>query len=307
MKIDRLRHRGATDHQEARGSYHSPSKTSLPKVPLQTSTMQIKKDLRNRVSDDSDPGVCSRITQACCPSFNWGAPSDVNAVQKIYTPPHPTEADLAELHQYADKIEELKNDKSVMGIAFAINEQGDLAPVYVRCVQIDEYQTNFGVYNLANDKCLGDAITHPSLHSNRYCQDYWPIMTPEEHVGYGSEKGQIAKVWLDNLRNFSSFKNIGVLLNKAIHQKFENECEGRMIIDAVRKTHPYHYKLGFRAFDPRQNGAFDSKKNSLYAKYVTNHEIPDRDLGSVPMLLPEEARELWLTEIREYPIEFPTM
>ena len=307
MKVDGLRHRGALAHHETRGSYPPVAKASLPKVPSQASTMENKKDLRNRASDSSDPGVCSRIAQACCPSFNWGLPLDVNAVQKIYTPPRPTEADLAELQQYAEKIEKLKNDEFVMGIAFAINEQGDLAPVYVRCREIDIYQTAFVVHSLANDQRLGDAVVNPFLPSNQYLQDYWPIETPEESIGYGSEKGQIGKVWLHNVRNLSSFKNIGVLLNKAIHQKFESECEGRMIINAVRGTHPYHYKLGFRAFDPSQNGAFESEKNSLYAEYVKNHEIPDRDLGSVPMLLPEEARELWLTEIREYPIEFPRM
>ena len=275
--------------------------------PSQTHSMENGKR-KIKFSDNSDAGVCARITQACCPYLGFEEPAEVNEVEEIYTPYHPANADLIGLEQYAEKINELKQDESVMGIAFAINKEGDLAPVYIRCIEIDKYQTNFCVYSLRNDECLGDAIVRPFLQSNHYCRDYFLMTFPNDpYVGYGLEKGNIAKVWLHNVRNLSSsnYKNIGVLLNKAIHQKFADECEGRMLIDAVRNSHSYHYKLGFRAIDPYQNGAFDTAKNSLYAKYVRNNEIPKHDLGSVSMILPEKAQELWMKEIREHPIEFP--
>lgn len=222
---------------------------------------------------------------------------DPNTVQTIYTPPHPNKTDLENLGRlYAKKISDLKKDSQIMGITFALDKSKHLTPIYIKCTPKDAH-TYFTAHNLANDKELGFAITLPFLKSNNYLKNCWIGGRPKEYIGYGSSQEEVGKVLLEQVTNRSEYKNIGVILNKAIHQKFENECQARIIIDAVRITHPYHYKMGFRAAE--------REKNRLYAQYVKNHQIPDRNLGSVFMHLPDEARQLWLNEIHDHPISFP--
>ena len=229
--------------------------------------------------------------------YKWARPEklpDPNTVQEIYTPPHPNETDL---HQHAAKIAQLKKDPEVMGITFAPDEKGRLTPIYIKCVQSNPQTTYFFALDLANDTQLGFAITHPFLKSNQYLTKGLWIHRPSEYAGYGSSQEEVGKVLLERVANESTYKNIGVILNKAIHQKFEAECQARIIIDAIRTTHPYHYKMGFRSAD--------SEENSLYAYYARKHRIPDKDLGSVLMHLPDRARHLWLNEIHDHPIGFP--
>ncbi len=93
---------------------------------------------------------------------------DPNTVQTIYTPPHPSETDLANLHLHVEKIAKLKRDPSVMGITFAPDERGHLTPIYIKCTQSNAHTTYFTAHRLANDAQLGFAIAHPFLESNQY-------------------------------------------------------------------------------------------------------------------------------------------
>lgn len=226
---------------------------------------------------------------------------DPNMVQTIYTPPHPNEKDLEKLRLQAGKIENLKKDPNVMGIAFALDPRGEKTPIYIKCTPSGtDKKTWFTAHDLTTGEELGYAITLPFLQSNQYRTRHWAFGRPPNYVGYGSDKEEVAKVLLDQVSNEarSRYKNIGVILNKAIHQKFEGECQGRIIIEAARGSHPYHYKLGFRSTNPEEN--------SLYAQYVKDRQIPEKDLGLVTMHLPDEAQKLWLNEVHEYPINFPS-
>lgn len=122
-------------------------------------------------------------------------------------------------------------------------------------------------------------------------------MRPSAYGGYGPSQGETSKILLDQVTSSEEYKNVGVLLNKAIHQKFMAICQCRMIIDAVRGSHPYHYLLGFRSLN--------SEQNRLYASFAETREHPNQDLGSVSMYLPDDARRLWQEEIENFPIEFP--
>src|SRR3989338_11136995 len=105
---------------------------------------------------------------------------DPNTVQTIYTPPHPSEADLLHLHSYRDKIAILKKDPQVMGITFAPNQDNKLTPIYIKCTQADN-QTYFAAHDLANDTRLGFAVTLPFLKSNEYLKKgHWVASRPEE-------------------------------------------------------------------------------------------------------------------------------
>lgn len=219
-----------------------------------------------------------------------------NAVQTIYTPPRPTQADKEKLQSHAEKIEKLKKDPRIMGIAFAADKNENVVPLYIRYIRCDSYTVYFSAHAIEDDVELGFAITHPFISSNNYMSGYWLAGVPSECTGYGSNSENVSKVLLQQVQNNSSYKNIGVILNKAIHQKFASECEGRILIQAVRITHPYHYKLGFRSLD--------SEQNRVYARYANNHQIPKKDLGSVYMHLPDQARQLWLKEVKDHPITF---
>lgn len=224
---------------------------------------------------------------------------DPNEAQEIYTPPRPSERDLAGLAQHAEKIAKLKQNKDVMGIVFVPNTEGQLTPIYIKYFKANPQTESFSAYSLNDDRQLGFAQVHPFLESNDYLkQGYWAGERPEEYEGYGSSKEEVGKVLLEQLTNQSKdHKNIGVVLNKAIHQHYQTECQGRIVIDAVRKTHPYHYKLGFRADNP--------EFNALCANYARESQRPDRDLGSVMMILPEQACRLWMEEVQKNPIGFP--
>jgi hypothetical protein len=228
---------------------------------------------------------------------------DPNMVQTIYTPPHPNAEDLEKLRLQAGKIENLKKDQNVMGIAFALNPSGEKTPIYIKCIQPERgsNQTLFTAHDFQTGKKLGFASTLPFLQSNQYLKrDHFVFGRPNECVGYGLDKEEVGKVLLEQVTNESEsqYKNIGVILNKAIHQKFENECQGRIFILATRVSHPYLYKLGFRSTN--------SEENSLYAQYVKDRQIPEKALGLVTMHLPDEAQKLWLNEVHEFPIKFPS-
>jgi len=224
-----------------------------------------------------------------------------NEVQAIYTPPRPSEADIAGLAKHAKEIRDLKKNPNVMGLTFAPDARGRLTPIYITCRQ-DGAKYNFAALRLGDNDPLGRdrlgfAYTTAFLPSNNFLEDFWIGGKPEHLQGYGNSTDRVSKVLLDQVQNDSRYRKIGVILNKAIHQKFAQECNGRIFIDAVRGTHPYHYKMGFRAY-----GEGATEKNQIYARFVRSHTKPTRDLGSVYMHLPEKALALWQNEVRENPI-----
>ncbi len=232
-------------------------------------------------------------------SHSSSPPSPFCEVKEIYTPPHPFLRDLAVFDSYAKKIVQLKTNPNVMGVAFASRQNGDLFPVYITCRPWGSATMKFNAYALQEDEDLGEVFAHVFLKSNRYLgHDPQWAGTKEEFKGYGPKEEEVEKVLLDMLQNNSSSKNIGVLLNKAIHQKFIEQCEGRVVIKAITNSQPFHYKLGFRALDP--------KLNALYAEAARSRQAPQEGFEDVYMYLPDAARDLWLKEVRVHPIGFPS-
>jgi len=224
-----------------------------------------------------------------------------NEVENIYTPT--SETNWPSLSQYSVKIGALKKQGNVMGITFTFDKANVLTPIYIRRNQNDE-RGYFEACQLSNDEPLGFAEITTYLKSNNYLASYWLGGTPKEYIGDGPIRKEVSKIVLDQVQNDSQYKNIGVILNKAIHQHFMDECEGRMVIKAVRNTHPFHYKLGFRTFNPAI-GELDLKSNSRCKSHVKKHKILKEDWGIAYMHLPDHARELWLKEIQQNPIKFP--
>lgn len=235
--------------------------------------------------------LLNRVFQSCQKNRNS------NEIDHIYTPTN----QKCDLTPYAAKIAILKKDQNVMGITFTFNKQNELIPIYIVRTQ-NTYLANFFAYDLSTNEQLGFAFTKFHCLENNYLTNYWLGRKPEEYIGYGPNRTETNKTFLDQVTNESQCKNIGVILIKAIQQVFmEKKFEGRILIEAVRQTPPYHYKMGFRAFNPKTR-EFDSKFNSLCASYLQRKEIPKKDLGLHYMYLPEAARNLWSEEIKNNPI-----
>jgi len=104
----------------------------------------------------------------------------------------------------------------------------------------------------------------------------------------------VSKVFLNTVENEAAhqFKNVGVVLIKAILQDTYDFCEGRMLLESVRATASYYHKLGFQFCDPKM----ETEMNEALALSQNVTKL-NKDLGAHYMYLPEEARDLWVREI----------
>jgi hypothetical protein len=227
-------------------------------------------------------------------------PPDPTSVASIYRPKHFSfnKKDPSCLLPFGEMIRVLKRSKEFMGITAAPCKDGKFDAIYITCSQPSLDERYFCAAKLKDRTCLGIAKVHPFMKSNKFLKNFWKPQWPSNYKGYGLGKEPITKVLLTYVSNDSrEHDHIGVILIKAIQQRFKKVCDGRMILTATGKIHPYFYKLGFRSTDP--------EKNKIYAEYKENKKIPDKNFESETLYLPEEACKLWNKEIEEYPIFFP--
>lgn len=194
----------------------------------------------------------------------------------------PRDEDLVKLRKFQEKIEKIQQCAyKYVGINFVTDAKEKAVPVYIT----KNFSGNeFQIHELETDKMLGWARV--STYQS------------EDDEDYGFYPHGEKKVTLEMLKNVSEegHKHVGSLLMKAILQTFLKDCEARMELTAVRKAHPFHYRMGLRSKD--------AEENRLYASYLgQKKESIEEDFGSVPMYLPNETRDLWIQEIKAHPID----
>src|SRR5205085_8725161 len=71
-------------------------------------------------------------------------------------------------------------------------------------------------------------------------------------------------VYISYMENYSSYKQVGAaLLEFIFKQSLENGAEGRIRLDAVRNTHYFYYRYGFRAEGPFQLTYYQNLSEAL--------------------------------------------
>ena len=186
----------------------------------------------------------------------------------------------------------------IMGTSIVIDKEQTQIPVYIQCQKRGKYSVSFKIYRCDNDKLVGSAQVLPFLKSNNYMKGYWTHIDsgrPQEYNGYGTDDlNEVDKILLEKLTSNKFYENTEGLLIKAISQYFKDRCECRMIVDARGSAHSNYYRYGFRSQS--------SSNNKIYAS--------DHNLGPKPsevMYLPDDARDLWKTEIEKFPIRKPAL
>lgn len=224
-------------------------------------------------------------------------------VNSIYVP---LAVPVGKLNLSENNIRHLHEISGVVGITAAscVDQPGKVSLIYI--TQTEQYNSAyacFRAYELETGKQVGSAEVYAFLETNQYCQNFYRHNVPSHLQGYGADRGSVPKVFLRQVTNEDpkQYKNIGVLLLKMILQYYNDRCECRLILDAVRNTQPYYYKLGFRMANPEQEHL-----NANWAEIASIGKIPE-DMGTHQMFLPDEARILWHNEITEYPFELPDM
>jgi hypothetical protein len=187
-----------------------------------------------------------------------------------------------------------------MGIALAPKKGGGVQPIYIK---FSQNNTNFQLtaHDLATGERVGFLNGTRFHEGNDYLRSgHWFVGRPNEYNGYGGNPAEVEKICVDQVTNESpNLGQIGVILMKAAPQQFPN-AQNRVILDAVRNTHSYYYKQGYRVSDVAKRHL-----NAEYARIAKSGTIPRKDNGSVQMHLPNAARAVWSREIQEAPIGFP--
>lgn len=241
------------------------------------------------------------VLGACYLGYKWMTAEkvDYSEIRDIYKPTRFNEREWA---PYKEKLAELKRDPNVIGATFVSHpKNGKLQPIFIKKHQTYPETVVFVAYDLRTNDTVGFAEVKPFLETNNYLEDCWLAGLPDEMKGYGTDKDnhRLGKVYMHQVTNErpEHYKNIGVVLTKAVLQHYHESCQGRTMIDAVRNTQPYWYKLGFRVSNPDQ-----VEKNVLFGRIARRGQKVMRDMGSVYMHLPEKAQKLWLHEIEQHPI-----
>ncbi len=230
-----------------------------------------------------------------------------NETQKIYFPPR---FDLSTIEpSYTNKVKRLQNNPNIMGMTCVPRREGEeLVPVYIEKAQgtgEEAYIHKLLAKKITDDSLIGFAQLNLLTEKNIELMDLWGP-EPVEWRGYGPSEATdgpfVNKVLLDQVTNKqpNKYKNVGMILLKAIIQNYYDDFQGRVLLQAVRNTHPYHYKLGFRVSQQNQEYL-----NAKFAKLAQSSTPVDQNLGSVYMHLPEQAINLWRREIEQDPIRFP--
>ncbi|NGX32794.1 MAG: hypothetical protein K1060chlam4_00847 [Candidatus Anoxychlamydiales bacterium] len=218
---------------------------------------------------------------------------DPNEVYEIYSPIKGRQ--LTHLENEEIKSLKTKYRDSFLGISFVEDRDShESKPIFIIKKQNSDKQLQFFAMDLESKKQLGFAIVQP-FSSNDEVNKHWLNMPPKELLGYDKEKMDVSKVILEQVTNqvHDKYKNVGVVLLKAILQ--HSAPNQRIILDSVRNTQPYYYKLGFRTVN-------QNRMNAIFARMARSKTIRNKDNGSIYMFLPESGQKQWIEEIRLNPI-----
>jgi hypothetical protein len=249
------------------------------------------------------------VEGACYVGYKWYSSrqlSDPSKVSNIYLPEHNDTLTVLQdkIDIFREKVEILKNDPNVIGIVSLprVDLPGQTSPVYIKKDYADKNTEHLVARDIETNQKVGFALLHPSWEKNNYMKSYYCFSdVPEYLQGYGADKTDVPKIYLEQVTNEQpqKFKNVGVILIKAILQHYQTSCDARLIFNAVRNTQPYYYKMGFRMVNN------DVESNRRWAEIAASGRKTYVDMGSHPMLLPDDARKLWKDEIAANPIGFP--
>jgi hypothetical protein len=234
---------------------------------------------------------------------------DPASVREIYALPQWNEPSSKRL---ADKIDRLKNDSTILGLTCVpTRDSNQLRQIYIKgpislraSLFCDSESVRFTAHDLKDDRTIGTAYVRPFHNST--------VMFTEEElewfshlIGYGLDPtDNKPKILLSNIKNDcpQKYKNVGVVLTKAILQYYKEPYNGRTFLEAVRNSQPYWYKLGFRV-----SKLSDQHLNASFAQMAQSNTVANQDNGSHYMHLPKEGIDLWLKEIEKNPIRFPSL
>lgn len=119
---------------------------------------------------------------------------------------------------------------------------------------------------------------------------------------YGREKSQeqVNKIYIQDLNSTASetYRGVGsLLMQAAMEYGYSKGCQGRVILDAVRDSHLFYYKLGMRTICRKT----DAKIAALPEKFPGQERVY-ADFGSHIMHMPKEGRDVWKEKIKANPI-----
>lgn len=194
-------------------------------------------------------------------------------------------------------IQNLKNDPSIIGVSHIHDLQGNALPIYIKLTRHSRGTARFVAYTILDHQIVGTADIEEEKYLSEQSEEstYFYLGLPEELKGYGHEGQNIEKVYLNFIRNSrpDKYKNVGVMLLHFIFNFYDKSCDGRIMLQALSQTGPYHYKNGFRAADLR-----DEHLHSLFEKAAFTKEPLDHE--SIYMILPDSSRQTWRQAINEH-------
>lgn len=139
----------------------------------------------------------------------------------------------------------------------------------------------------------------PGLNSGKYGAKNFKLL--EVHKRYALVKDTRARIFIIEIENVrrGQYKQVGTALIKKVMEvslKDKNGSRGRIQLEAVGDSHPFYYRLGFKAMTGRDILRGSDYKHlepeeidRLFQKYAKDkHSI--YVFGSVFMYLPERAR-----------------
>lgn len=130
------------------------------------------------------------------------------------------------------------------------------------------------------------------------------------HVKNENYKETISKAFIQDMIAWQnkSYKGIGTaLMQIAIEKSFKYGFEGRLMLDAARNSHGFHYLMGLRTFPLYFSERDEIIKDELEKAKKENREPITSILGSFYMYLPIETIETkWKKQIQEKPLLFKT-
>ncbi len=194
-------------------------------------------------------------------------------------------------------IQRLKKDDSVIGISHVHDIQSQAIPVYIKLTRHLRGTARFVAYTLLDNQAIGSADIEEEKYLSEQSEEstYFYLGLPEELKGYGSESSTLKKVYLNFIRNSlpDKYKNVGVMLLHFIFNFYDKSCNGRIILQALSQTGPYHYKNGFRAAELQDEHLHPLFEKAALTKQSFEHE-------SIYMILPDSFRQKWRKAIGKY-------
>lgn len=123
--------------------------------------------------------------------------------------------------------------------------------------------------------------------------------TNSHTMGYNDNSRRLSRIEVSYMRNQSAFSHVGKALFECLFKmSIRAGCEGRITLEAVRNTHYFHYKNGFRPLFRRSDEYYLRLAKALLE---AGDEKIDEDLGSRVLYLPSATiKEL----IKKFAIDY---